>query len=45
VCLKDYDKDYWSIEAAPEPTTYGAIVTVAGLGLFIYRRRAAKVAS
>jgi len=39
VYLKDYDKDYWSIEAAPEPTTCGAILGTVGLGLFIYRRR------
>jgi len=39
VYLKDYDKDYWSIEAAPEPGTYGAILAAVGLGLVIWRRR------
>jgi len=37
--LKDYDKDYWSIEAAPEPSTYGAILAAVGLGLVVWRRR------
>jgi len=39
VYLKDYDKDYWSIEAAPEPSTYGTIFGVIGLGIFTWRRR------
>ncbi|KXU34199.1 hypothetical protein AXK12_07965 [Cephaloticoccus capnophilus] len=38
VYLKDYDKEYWSIEAAPEPSTYGAILGAVGLGLVIYRK-------
>jgi len=42
VYLKDYDKDYWSIEAAPEPATYGAIFVGLGLGLFICRKRWAR---
>jgi len=39
VYLKSYDKDYWSIEAAPESSTYGALVGAVGLGLAIWRRR------
>ncbi|KXU35638.1 hypothetical protein AXK11_05835 [Cephaloticoccus primus] len=41
IYLKDYDKDYWSIEAAPEPTTYGALLGAMGLGVFVLRRRLA----
>ncbi|KXU35424.1 hypothetical protein AXK11_06490 [Cephaloticoccus primus] len=39
VYLKDYDKDYWSIEAAPEPATYGALLSGLGLGLAVWRKR------
>jgi len=38
VYLKDYDAEYWSIEAAPEPTTYGAMLGAVGLGLVAWRR-------
>jgi len=41
VYLKDYDKDYWSIEAAPEPAICGAILGAMGLGVFVLRRRLA----
>jgi len=40
VNLRDYDKDYWEIYAlVPEPTTYGAVFGVAGLGLVLLRGR------
>jgi len=39
IYLKDYDKDYWSIEAAPEPSTYGAILGAVGLGIVALRKR------
>jgi len=39
VYLKDYDAEYWSIEAAPEPTTYGSILGAVGLGIVALRRR------
>jgi len=39
VYLKSYDKDYWSIEAAPEPSTYGALFGALGLGLVARRKR------
>jgi len=39
IYLKNYDKDYWSIEAAPEPSTYGAILGATALGIFAYRRK------
>jgi len=37
--LRDFNRDYWQISALPEPTTYGAIVTLTGLGLWTLRRR------
>jgi len=39
IYLKDYDKEYWSIEAAPEPATYGAIFGAVGLALWGWRYR------
>jgi len=42
VYLKDYDKDCWSIEAAPEPATCGAVfggVALALVGCRLRRRR------
>jgi len=39
VYLKDYDEEYWSIEAAPEPSTYGAILGTVGIGLVVWRKR------
>jgi len=39
IYLKDYDDEYYSIEAAPEPSTYGAILGAAGLGFWCWRRR------
>jgi len=38
IYLKDYGRDYWSIEAAPEPATCGAILSAVGTSLAIYRR-------
>jgi len=38
IYLKDYNRDYYSIEAAPEPRTYGAILGAIGLGLVAWRR-------
>jgi len=37
--LINYDRDYWKLYASPEPTTYGAILGVVGLGLAIWRKR------
>ncbi|KXU36460.1 hypothetical protein AXK11_04505 [Cephaloticoccus primus] len=45
IYLKDYDKDYWSIEAAPEPATCGALLGALGLGLVAWRRRRSPRAS
>jgi len=42
IYLKSYDKDYWSIEAAPEPSTYGAIFGTLGFGVWAWRRRISK---
>jgi len=39
IYLKEYDEAYWSIEAAPEPSTYGALLGATGLGLAAWRRR------
>jgi len=39
VYLKSYDKDYWSIEAAPESSTYGALFGALGFGLVVWRKR------
>jgi len=36
--LEDYDKDYWEINGAPEPATYGACSILAALGLIRYRK-------
>jgi len=37
--LRSYNSDYWQISALPEPTTYGALLGAAGLGLWAWRRR------
>jgi len=39
--LVDFDKDYWALDThpIPEPTTYGAVFGMLGLGIFIYRKR------
>jgi len=39
IYLKDYNKNYWSIEAAPEPAVCGAVLGTVGLGLWRWRRR------
>jgi len=39
VYLRDYDKDYWSIEAAPEPATCGAVLGAVGVALWRRRKR------
>jgi len=39
VHLEDYDKDYWEINAMPEPATYGAGLSLVALGLARYRRQ------
>jgi len=39
VYLKDYDKDYWSIEAAPEPSIYGGIFGIVGVAIVALRKR------
>jgi len=42
VYLKRYNKDYWSIEAAPEPAAYGAVFAAAVLGILVHRRHREK---
>jgi len=37
--LINYDRDYWKLYAAPEPSTYGAIFGAVGLGLAVWRKR------
>jgi len=42
--FKNYDNDYYQIypfgaQPAPEPSTYGAILGAAGLGLWSWRKR------
>jgi len=34
-----YDNDYWLITPFPEPSTYGALLGVVGLGLWAWRKR------
>jgi len=41
--LEDFDADYWSISGAPEPATTGAILSAAGLRLWIWRRHRRQV--
>jgi len=36
--LEDYDKDYWEINAMPEPAAYGAGLVLITLGFIRYRR-------
>jgi len=43
--LEDFNAEYWSISATPEPTTYGAIFGTAGLALVTWRRRKRHIAS
>jgi len=38
IYLRDYDRDYWSIEAAPEPVICGAVLSAVGVLLGRYRR-------
>jgi len=37
--LEDFDTEYWSISATPEPTIYGAILGAAGIGLWCWHKR------
>jgi len=37
--LKEFNSEYWSISATPEPATYGTIFGVAVLGLWSWRQR------
>ncbi|WP_231863454.1 hypothetical protein, partial [Cephaloticoccus capnophilus] len=37
--LEDYNDEYWMINGAPEPATYGAGLMLGVLGLVCYRRR------
>jgi len=39
VYLKGYNDEYYSIEAAPESASYGAILGAAGIGAWHWRRR------
>jgi len=39
IYLKDYNSDYYSIEAAPEPAVYGAIFGAVGVGLVAWMRK------
>jgi len=44
--LRDYsDANYWEIVPFPEPSTYGAIFGVMGLGLWAWRRRVRKASA
>jgi len=36
---EDFNKDYWLISSAPEPSTYGALFAATGLGVSLSRRR------
>jgi len=45
IYLKHYDKEYWSIEAAPEPATYGAILGALGSGLVLWRKKRRRAVS
>jgi len=37
--LEEFDAEYWSISATPEPATYGAIFAAIGLGLWKWKCR------
>jgi len=37
--LEDFNDEYWSISATPEPTTTGAILGAIGIGLWTWRRK------
>jgi len=37
--LRDYNRDYWQISALPEPTAYGALLSIGGIGLWAWRQR------
>jgi len=37
--LENYDKDYWEINAMPEPAAYGAGLMLGVVGLVRYRKR------
>jgi len=37
--LEDFDSEYWSISATPEPATYGALLGTIALGLWTWRKR------
>jgi len=37
--LRNFNSTYWQISALPEPSTYGAIVSIIGLGFWALRRR------
>jgi len=37
--LEEFNKDYWLISGAPEPATYGAILSTFGLSVFIFAKR------
>jgi len=39
VHLEDYNKDYWELTTAPEPTTTGTIVAAFGLTITACRKR------
>jgi len=37
--LEEFNSEYWSISATPEPATYGTVFGLAGLGFWSWRRR------
>jgi len=43
VHLEDFNSEYWSISATPEPATYGALLGTVGLGLWTWRKRRDRV--
>jgi|GEM_PF-4631462 len=42
VHVEDFNEEYWYITAAPEPSTYGAVLGVAGLAVYAGRRKQRK---
>jgi len=42
VHLEDYNKDYWELTTAPEPTTTGAVIGIIIAGISIRRNRLKK---
>jgi len=41
--LEEFDAEYWSISATPEPATYGAILGAIGIGLVVWQKRKRRI--